>query len=733
MVEDVTLSLDNLQLSAFPSAKLKVDELFLLFLSSPEGAIAVSQCLEATMEGSSIEGILSSSVGGVSAGNSSWHFSKSTIGASSSGAGGQPCLSVHLQGSEEDVGGDFGTGLQGGGYQSSVGGRGGSGSGGSIGVGGHAGYESGGPPRSPTKKSEKSPKKRTQSEMLASRTSSLVISDQKKLTDSSGSLLNYAAAGSSEDGDPEKETHIVARRRANFDSIPVFYVPGKKGRKHLGSARIQLNEDQPSKRLAEIEEFFAGFPGGVPTEKFVHITKRYCGIPSFFNVPLVNRINELFGEHDRDKSRKGVFGRHASSSSSSASSLQHEAAASEQTVQLKAFWNFWYAEIEPYDRVERFFRVIKQTDSDTITKDDFVPFMQELLKFHPGLDFLVQHDEFQRKYALTVITRIFYSVNTSQTGRLSLREVMQSNLFNAFMHADEENDINRVLDYFSYEHFYVLYCRFFELDTDKDTKLTRDDLIRYSEHALSDFIVDRVFQVGLRVFSDGKVGGFKSTGMSYSDFIFFMLAEEDKTSEVALRYWFACCDLDGDGTLSPEELRHFYRAQLHRVTSLGQEAIPFQDVFCQLVDLLAPKDPRAITIEDLIRPERRQVAGLLFDVLFNLHKFMHFETRDPFQEKLRREDGFACDWDRFANLEYHRLAQEDGAGSNFDSTMDVDEHTARMQQQQLLLQQQQQQQHLYAMGGGTREEWSLDDSDFEGEEYEVRTHTHTCISCVHLP
>jgi hypothetical protein len=31
---------------------------------------------------------------------------------------------------------------------------------------------------------------------------------------------------------------------------------------------------------------------------------------------------------------------------------------------------------------------------------------------------------------------------------------------------------------------------------------------------------------------------------------------------------FSCCDLDGDGALSPEEMRHFYRSQVARVTSL---------------------------------------------------------------------------------------------------------------------------------------------------------------------
>jgi hypothetical protein len=44
--------------------------------------------------------------------------------------------------------------------------------------------------------------------------------------------------------------------------------------------------------------------------------------------------------------------------------------------------------------------------------------------------------------------------------------------------------------------------------------------------------------VGTRAFTDGKEGGFAQTGMTYSDFVFFMLAEEDKTSEASLRYWY---------------------------------------------------------------------------------------------------------------------------------------------------------------------------------------------------
>eukprot|EP00596_Hydrurales_sp_CCMP1899_P001008 CAMPEP_0119051740 /NCGR_PEP_ID=MMETSP1177-20130426/73263_1 /TAXON_ID=2985 /ORGANISM="Ochromonas sp, Strain CCMP1899" /LENGTH=293 /DNA_ID=CAMNT_0007031057 /DNA_START=1273 /DNA_END=2151 /DNA_ORIENTATION=+ len=242
----------------------------------------------------------------------------------------------------------------------------------------------------------------------------------------------------------------------------------------------------------------------------------------------------------------------------------------------------------------------------------------------------------------------------------------------AFMHVDEETDINRVVDYFSYEHFYVLYCRFFELDSDKDSKISRDDLLRYGDHSLSEAIVDRIFQVGLRPFSDGKEGGFGSAGMSFPDFIFFMLAEEDKSSEAALRYWFVCCDLDGDSKLVPQEMMHFYKVQLLRVTNLGQEGINFKDVLCQMLDMIAPVDNQSIILNDLIKQDKRHVSGVLFDVLFNLHKFLRFETRDPFQEKQKRDDIFTSDWDRYAYMEYHRLASEEENFNNSNDNMNMD-------------------------------------------------------------
>lgn len=47
--------------------------------------------------------------------------------------------------------------------------------------------------------------------------------------------------------------------------------------------------------------------------------------------------------------------------------------------------------------------------------------------------------------AETVIYRIFYYINKSGNGRLTLRELKRGNLIAAIQHADVEEDINKVL------------------------------------------------------------------------------------------------------------------------------------------------------------------------------------------------------------------------------------------------------------------------------------------------
>lgn len=93
---------------------------------------------------------------------------------------------------------------------------------------------------------------------------------------------------------------------------------------------------------------------------------------------------------------------------------------------------------------------------------------------------------------------------------------------------DEEEDINKVTRYFSYEHFYVLYCRFWELDHDRDYRITREDLLKYGDHSLSHMIVDRIFDSAPRPFEQDNVD---REYLSYEEFIYFMLSGKKQQDE----------------------------------------------------------------------------------------------------------------------------------------------------------------------------------------------------------
>lgn len=85
-------------------------------------------------------------------------------------------------------------------------------------------------------------------------------------------------------------------------------------------------------------------------------------------------------------------------------------------------------------------------------------------------------------HSVQVIARIFYCVNRSWSGRISVAELRRSNLLSVIAILEHEEDINQVTAYFSYEHFYVIYCKFWELDRDHDLFIDKTDLTKHNDH-----------------------------------------------------------------------------------------------------------------------------------------------------------------------------------------------------------------------------------------------------------
>ena len=334
------------------------------------------------------------------------------------------------------------------------------------------------------------------------------------------------------------------------------------------------------------------------------------------------------------------------------------------------FMNYWRSHFtictNENDAVSNFFHVVKQDVNEYIGRNDFRDFLWSLLDNHPGLSFLRDSPEFQERYADTVICRIFYHYDFRQTGKIYLPDLKRrrlrssSSIIKSWIDLDTTDDINTIRQFFSYEHFYVLYCKFWDIDSDHDFLIDKDDLVKYDGHAYSPRAIERVFaSTTCFKFTSGIPGK-----MNYDDFVYFILSDEDKTSEMSLRYFFSLVDLDGDGVIRDHEMTFFYEDQMHRLECINQEAPQFTDIMCQMNDLIRPRNPGQFEIDDFLK-RRKNNAGVFFSILLSLNKFMAYEQRDPFQIKqdlINNPD--LSDWDRFCVGEYVRLAMEAGSAAN---------------------------------------------------------------------
>nr|XP_022904852.1 serine/threonine-protein phosphatase 2A regulatory subunit B'' subunit alpha-like isoform X1 [Onthophagus taurus] len=340
------------------------------------------------------------------------------------------------------------------------------------------------------------------------------------------------------------------------------------------------------------------------------------------------------------------------------------ACADKGTCTLEQFLTMWTNMANTcHDSASRFVYILTRGRRNFLSPEDFIPLVQDVVETHPGLTFLKEATEFHSRYVHTVIARIFYNVNRSWSGKITIPEIRRSNLLNVIQMLEDEEDINQITQYFSYEHFYVIYCKFWELDRDHDLFIDKQDLTRHNDHALSKRIVDRIFSGCV---TRGQRKSQHDEKLSYCEFVWFLLSEEDKRHPTAIEYWFRCMDLDGDGFLSMYELEYFYEEQMHRMELIGIETLPFEDCLCQMLDMVKPKTTGKITLSDL---KKCKMTPIFFDTFFNLEKYLDHEQRDPFASQRDHDlDGQELsDWDRYAAEEYELLVAEEGGNDDPNS------------------------------------------------------------------
>ncbi|KAI8803123.1 hypothetical protein BJ742DRAFT_743198 [Cladochytrium replicatum] len=310
---------------------------------------------------------------------------------------------------------------------------------------------------------------------------------------------------------------------------------------------------------------------------------------------------------------------------------------------------------------------------------DFVGVVKEIMERHPGYDFLAGSPTFKDRYVDTVIARLFFEKPMNAVERMTMDEFRRCDVA-GMLRKVESLESCLSIDMpgpFSYKDFYVIYCKFWELDRNRDMMLTVADLKAYESQALTVPAVARIMRGHGQLVSVGRPGKanpaldkMRSDGqMNFSQFVRFILATEDKSTAHALRFWFDVLDLDSDAVLTPHELLQFWEPQSRKLDTLlrsflrapsppirpanvsprltpsglpGALAMPDtyfsrDDVVCVVLDLVKPGEDGSVVLRmsDWVRD--RVASAMVVDLLVDARRHLE-RVRKGTDGRFRRRD-----------------------------------------------------------------------------------------------
>jgi Ca2+-binding EF-hand superfamily protein len=129
------------------------------------------------------------------------------------------------------------------------------------------------------------------------------------------------------------------------------------------------------------------------------------------------------------------------------------------------------------------------------------------------------------------------------------------------------------------------------LDSDGSGMLTARELCGYGSGSWNRVFVDALLD---------EVASFKQGAVDYKGYLDFVLAAEGRNTLPGMRYAFQALDRGHKTFLSLQDVAWAFKGISEAMQRTGEEAVPIKHVVTELVDMVGPADPSAITMMDLL-------------------------------------------------------------------------------------------------------------------------------------
>uniref|UniRef100_A0A8C5BAK1 Protein phosphatase 2, regulatory subunit B'', gamma n=1 Tax=Gadus morhua TaxID=8049 RepID=A0A8C5BAK1_GADMO len=249
-----------------------------------------------------------------------------------------------------------------------------------------------------------------------------------------------------------------------------------------------------------------------------------------------------------------------------------------------------------------------------LRESDLENYILELIPTLPQLDGLEK--SFYSFYVCTAVRKFFFFLDPLRTGEREICTQSKKISWAASRLRDEElSKESQESNWFSAPSALRVYGQYLNLDKDHNGMLSKEELSRYGTATLTAVFLDRVYQECLTY--DGE--------MDYKTYLDFVLALENRKEPAALQYIFKLLDMENQGYLTVFSLNYFFRAIQEQMKIHGQEVISFQDVKDEIFDMVKPKDPYKITLQDLVNSCQGDTVS---SILIDLNGFWTYENRE---------------------------------------------------------------------------------------------------------
>ncbi|XP_058018242.1 serine/threonine-protein phosphatase 2A regulatory subunit B'' subunit gamma isoform X3 [Ahaetulla prasina] len=204
-----------------------------------------------------------------------------------------------------------------------------------------------------------------------------------------------------------------------------------------------------------------------------------------------------------------------------------------------------------------------------LRESDLENYILELIPTLPQLDGLEK--SFYSFYVCTAVRKFFFFLDPLRTGKIKIQDILACSFLDDLLELrDEElSKESQETNWFSAPSALRVYGQYLNLDKDHNGMLSKEELSRYGTGTLTHIFLDRVFQ--------------------------------------------ECLTYDGEMAIQEQMKIH------------GQDPVSFQDVKDEIFDMVKPKDPYKISLQDLINSSQ---GDTVTSILIDLNGFWTYENRE---------------------------------------------------------------------------------------------------------